>query len=30
MKLLQEEISKDPRSVPKAPAYPVKAFNYEQ
>ena len=27
---LQEEIRKDPRAVPQAPAYPNKAFKYEQ
>jgi tricorn protease len=28
LKLLQEEIQKDPRPVPKAPPYPNKAFKY--
>ena len=28
LKLLQEEIRKDPRPVPKAPPYPNKAFKY--
>jgi tricorn protease len=30
IKYLQEEIQKDPRPVPPAPPYPVKAFKYEQ
>jgi C-terminal processing protease CtpA/Prc len=30
MKLLADEIRKDPRPVPKAPAYPLKAFKYEK
>lgn len=30
IKLLKEEISKDPRPVPKAPPYPIKAFQYDQ
>jgi tricorn protease len=29
LKVLQEEIQKDPRPVPKAPPYPNKAFKYE-
>jgi tricorn protease len=29
LKYLQDEIKKDPRPVPKAPAYPDKAFKYE-
>ena len=28
LKLLQEEIQKDPRPVPKAPPYPNKSFKY--
>ena len=30
LKLLKEEISKDPRKVPEHPPYPNKAFKYEQ
>jgi tricorn protease len=30
MRYLEEEIRKDPRPVPTAPAYPNKAFKYEQ
>jgi tricorn protease len=30
IKYLQEEIQKDPRPVPPAPPYPVKAFKYDQ
>jgi tricorn protease len=30
IKYLQEEIRKDPRPVPPAPPYPVKAFKYDQ
>ncbi len=30
VKYLEEEIQKDPRPVPKAPAYPVKSFKYEK
>ena len=30
LKYLQEEIQKDPRPVPKAPAYPDKSFNYDK
>jgi tricorn protease len=30
LKYLGEEIQKDPRPVPKAPAYPNKAFKYDQ
>jgi tricorn protease len=29
IKVLKEEISKDPRPVPKAPPYPIKAFQYD-
>jgi tricorn protease len=28
LKLLEEEIRKDPRPVPKAPPYPNKSFKY--
>jgi len=30
LKVLQEEIQKDPRPVPKAPPYPNKAFKYDE
>jgi tricorn protease len=30
LKVLQEEIQKDPTPVPKAPPYPNKAFKYDQ
>ena len=30
IKYLQDEIQKDPRPVPPAPSYPVKAFKYDQ
>jgi tricorn protease len=30
LKVLQEEIQKDPIPVPKAPPYPNKAFKYDQ
>ena len=30
VKYLAEEIQKDPRPVPKAPAYPIKSFKYEK
>ena len=30
LKVLEEEIQKDPRPVPKAPPYPNKVFKYEQ
>jgi tricorn protease len=30
VKLLDQEISKDPRAVPKAPEYPIKAFQYKK
>jgi tricorn protease len=30
MKYLQEEIRRDPRSVPAPPPYPIKAFKYEK
>jgi len=30
LKLLKDEIGKDPRKVPEHPAYPNKAFKYEQ
>lgn len=30
LKYLQEEIQKDPRPVPRAPAYPDKSFNYDK
>jgi tricorn protease len=30
LKVLQDEIQKDPRPVPKAPPYPNKSFKYEE
>jgi len=30
LKLLEDEIRKDPRPVPKAPPYPDKSFKYAQ